>query len=390
MKKRIAAIDIGTSKVCTILATLDNSFGIKIQGVGVAPALGIEKGLLADFFPAKKCIGESIRKAEEKAGYRLDTAYIGIGGNHVHSMNQVGNCSAARSDQMVHPEDLKGVMDMALNIKVLADRNLLQVVPIASKLYGREVRNRSNSNSYNLDIEPDFINKAIFSVQMLNRCLRGLGVEAESLVLEHSASAEGVLSEDEKQTGVLLLDIGSETTAVTTVSEGKIQQTGVLQVGGKLISKDIAAGFGLSFEQAENLKIFHGAISPAFREQGDEIQIQQDIAVSRQDLCDIIGARVEELVRLIMIEIPELNSLSGVVLTGGSSRLPGILELTQDITGLPARTGIPRFASILSDPSFSTAAGLISLKTRNWSSCQRTSEPIGIQGFFASVGRLFQ
>jgi cell division protein FtsA len=396
MKKRIAVIDIGSSKVCTIMASLDGLAGVKIQGMALSPVQGIDKGLLVDLIPAQQCIRDSVKRAEEKAGYRLESPFIGINGNHVHSMRTDHSFALSKTDQMVHPEDLKGVLEAAVNLKVLADRKLIQVVPSSQNLYGREVRARADSRSYDLNVESGFINRAVFSVQNLNRCLMGLGLEAESLILEHTAAAESLLSEDEKATGTLLIDIGAETTSVSVSKNGKIEQTGVVQVGGKLISGDIAAGLELSFEQAENIKKSHGAILPEGADQDDTLQIDADIAISRRDLSEIIGARVEEILRLIMLDVANRDSLTGVVLAGGSAKIPGIVELTQEITRLPARIGIPRLpavtngATTLADPALATSAGLIALKMRNWYSQQRIGSQGPAQGFFASVGRLFQ
>jgi cell division protein FtsA len=393
MRKRIAAIDIGTSKICTIMASLDTSQGLKVQGIGLASARGVEKGLLTDLGSARPALQESIQEAEGKAGYKLDSAYVGISGNHVHSMSPGHNFALSRTDQIVHPEDLKGVLDMALNLKVLADRKLVQVVPSSSTLYGHDVRTRQNTSNFNLDLEPGFINKAMLSVQILNKCLMACGVESESLIVENVAAVEGVLGEDEKQAGTLLIDLGADTSSISVVKDGKVQQTGMVQVGGRLISSDVAAGFGISLEKAEQMKKMYGAVGTGRAEAGEDLQTEEG-PISRQDLCDIIGARVEEILRLILLELGGRISLSGAVLTGGSARLPGLVEFTQEITGLPTRMGQPRFPqtvpdSILMDPAFGSSAGLIFLKMKNWSAYPRASERGGIQGFFASVGRLF-
>ncbi len=393
MRKRIAAIDIGTSKICTIMASMDNSQGLRVHGLGLASARGIEKGLLTDLGSARGALEESIREAEGKAGYKIQTACIGISGNHVHSMSKGHNFALCKTDQLVHPEDLKGVLDMALNLKVLADRKLVQVVPSSYTLYGHEVRNRQNTSNFNLDLEPGFINKAVLSVQILNKCLMACGVESESLIVENVAAAEGVLHEEEKQAGTLLIDLGADTTSISVVNEGKIQQTGMVQVGGRLISSDIAAGFGIPLEKAEQLKKMYGAVGGGPAGPGEDLQTEEG-PISREDLCDIIGARVEEILRLILLEMGGRITLSGAVLTGGSAKLPGLVEFTQEITGLPTRMGKPGFPqapsdSFLADPAFASSAGLVSLKMKNWNACARTSEPSGIQGFFASVGRLF-
>jgi len=399
MKRKIAAIDIGTTKVCTIMGTLDSSSGLRILGVGIAPSHGIEKALVANVAQAKESIRQSIKKAEMMAGYRLDSAYIGVTGKHINSANNKGTIAITKSDQLVRGDDLKRVLDVALNIKAPADRKMLHVIPRSYTLDGHEVKNPVGMHGYELNVEAHVITASVASVQNLTQCVRGIGIEIEDLVLEPLASAEAVLSEEEKQAGVLIADIGGGTTDIAVMREGSIYHTSVLPVAGHQVTRDIAAGLGLSFELAEEMKKKYGSLVPSEEEEGDRVVGENGHSVSYRDLCDIIRARMEELMRLVVLELPrnDYSRLipSGIVITGGGANLPGIVEMTQNITQLPVRIGMPPTLNgvsntLLNDPAYATSVGLILWKMKNDSSQKWVTKPSGIRGLFASIFRLFR
>jgi cell division protein FtsA len=193
MKRKIAAIDVGTAKVCTIMGVLDSSSGLRILGVGIAPSHGIEKALVADASRAKESIRESIRKAEVMAGYKLESAYIGVTGRHITSMNNKGTIAITRPDQLVRQDDLKRVLSIALNVQVPPEQKILHVIPRAYRLDGHEVKNPVGMNGAQLEIEAHLITASVASVQNLIKCIKSIGVRIEDLILEPLASAEAVL-----------------------------------------------------------------------------------------------------------------------------------------------------------------------------------------------------
>jgi cell division protein FtsA len=399
MKRKIAAIDIGTTKVCTIMGTLDSSSGLRVLGVGIAPSHGIEKALVANVTQAKESIRQSIRKAEMMAGYRLDSAYIGVTGKHISSNNNKGTIAITKTDQLVRGDDLKRVLDVALNIKAPADRKMLHVIPRAYTLDGHEVKNPVGMHGYELNVEAHVITAAVASVQNLTQCVRGVGIEIEDLVLEPLASAEAVLVEEEKQAGVLIADIGGGTTDIAVMKDGSIYHTSVLPVAGHQVTRDIAAGLGLSFELAEEMKKKYGSLIPSGEEEGDKIVGENGHSVSYRDLCDIMRARIEEMMRLVVLELPRTDYSrlipAGIVITGGGANIPGIVELTQNITRLPTRIGIPPALNgvsnaLLNDPAYATSVGLILWKMKNDSSQKWVTKPSGIRGLFSSLFRLFR
>src|SRR5512137_89452 len=400
MKRKIAAIDVGTTKVCTIMGTLDSSSGLRILGVGISPSHGIEKALVANVTQAKDSIRQSIKKAEMMAGYRLDSAYIGVTGKHISSNNNKGTIAITKTDQLVRPDDLKRVLDVALNIKAPVDRKMLHVIPRAYTLDGHEVKNPVGMHGYELNVEAHVITAAVASVQNLTQCVRGVGIEIEDLVLEPLASAEAVLSEEEKQAGVLIADIGGGTTDIAVMREGSIYHTSVLPVAGHQVTRDIAAGLGLSFELAEEMKKKYGSLITAEEEEDDRTVGENGHSISYRDLCEIIRARVEELMRLVVLELPRTDYSklipAGIVVTGGGANLPGIVEMTQSITRLPVRIGVPPALNgvsnaLLNDPAYATSVGLVLWKMKNDNTQQRwITKPTGLRGLFSSLFRLFR
>jgi len=402
MKRKFAAIDVGTTKVCTIMGTLDSSSGLRVLGVGIAPSHGIEKALVANVTQAKESIRQSIKKAEMMAGYRMDSAYIGVTGKHITSMNNRGTIAITKSDQLVRSDDLKRVLDVALNVKSPVDRKMLHVIPRAYTLDGHEVKNPVGMHGYELNIEAHVITAAIASVQNLTKCISGIGVEIDDLVLEPLASAEAVLSEEERQAGVLIADIGGGTTDIAVMREGSIYHTSVLPVAGHQVTRDIAAGLGLSFELADEMKKKYGSLILSEDEEDDRTVGENGHSVSYRDLCDIIRARVEELMRLVVLELPRNDYArlipAGIVITGGGANLPGIVEMTQSITRLPTRIGIPPALngvsnSMLNDPAYATSVGLVLWKMKNDSSSTQkwaSPRPSGLRGLFSSLFRFFR
>jgi cell division protein FtsA len=333
------------------------------------------------------------------AGYRLDSAYIGVTGKHINSMNNKGTIAITKTDQLVRGDDLKRVLDVALNIKAPADRKMLHVIPRAYTLDGHEVKNPVGMHGYELNVEAHVITAAVASVQNLTQCVRGVGIEIEDLILEPLASAEAVLAEEEKQAGVLIADIGGGTTDIAVMKDGSIYHTSVLPVAGHQVTRDIAAGLGLSFELAEEMKKKYGSLIPSGEDDGDKIVGEGGHSVSYRDLCDIMRARIEEMMRLVVPELPRSDYArlipSGIVITGGGANIPGIVELTQNITRLPTRVGIPPALNgvsnqLLNDPAYATSVGLILWKMKNDSSQKWVTKPVGIRGLFSSLFRLFR
>ena len=380
MKKKnfIASIDVGTTKICTTVAEVDDAGGVQIVGVGISPSKGLHKGLVVNINDARESIRKSVGQAEQASDYRIESAYVGVTGRHVNSLNNKGVVAITRNDRLVRPDDLRRVLQSAQSVKVPSDRKLLHVIPRGYAIDGQAgVKNPVGMHGFRLDVETHIITAAVTSVQNLVKCIHGIGIEVDDLVLEPLASSEAILSEDERQSGVILADIGGGTTDVAVFREGSIWHTSILPVAGYQLTRDVSIGLGLPFEVAEEMKKKYGSVMPIYESQIETATstISQDGhgGVSYQDLCDIIRARVEEIIRLILLELPrsEYETLvpAGLVLTGGGSNLSGIAALGHDIMGLPVRVGTPigmnGIVDALHDPAYATSVGLLLWGAKN-------------------------
>jgi cell division protein FtsA len=379
MKKRnvVAAIDVGTTKICTIVADVKDNGTPRVVGVGISPSKGLHKGLVVNINEARESIKESIRRAEQACNYKVESAYVGVTGRHVTSMNNHGVVAITRNDRVVRPDDLKRVLASAQNVKTASDRKLLHVIPRGYTVDGQQgVKNPVGMHGFRLDVETHVITAAVTSIQNLIKTINSLRIEIDDLVLEPLASSEAILTEDEKQVGVVMADIGGGTTDVAVFKEGSIWHTSILPVAGYQLTRDVAIGLGLPFEIAEEMKKKYGSVMPVYEGKGNDQApaISKDgHGVSYQDLCDIIRARVEEILKLILLELPssDYESIvpSGLVLTGGSSNLAGIATLGRDILKMPVRVGTPSdiygIADVLRDPAYATAVGLLLWGTKH-------------------------
>jgi len=372
MKKRttLASIDVGTTKVCTTVAEINDGGNLRVLGVGVAPSRGLHKGLVVNINDARESIRESVRKATQASNYRIESAYIGVTGRHVSSLNNRGVVAITRNDRLVRPDDLRRVLQCAQSVNIPNDRKLLHVIPRGYAIDGQVgVKNPVGMHGFRLDVETHVITAATTSVQNLIKCIRSIGIEVDDLVLEPLASSEAVLTEDERQTGVILADIGGGTTDICVFREGSIWHTSILPVAGYQITRDIAIGLGLPFDVAEEMKKRYGSVMPVYESKMETAgTISADgHGVSYQDMCDIIRARVEEIIRLILLELPrsEYETLvpTGLVLTGGSSNVSGIAALGSEVLRLPVRVGNPThiygITDTLRDPAYATSVGLL-------------------------------
>ncbi|MDD5038292.1 MAG: cell division protein FtsA [Dehalococcoidales bacterium] len=403
MRKRttLAAIDVGTTKVCTIIAEVNNESVSRIIGVGIAPSKGMHKGMVININDAKESIRESVRRAERTVGHKLESAYVGMTGRHIVSLNNRGAIAINRSDRLVRPDDLKRVLQSAQNIKVPSDRRLIHVIPRSYALDGQVgVKNPVGMHGFKLDVETHIITAAVTSIQNLVKCIRGIGIDIDDLILEPVASSEAVLSEDEKQKGVILADIGGGTTDISIFKEGSIWRTSVISVAGYQFTRDIAIGLGLPFDVAEEMKKQHGSVLPVYEGKTETPAAGRDShTTSYQDLCDIIRARVEELLKLILLEIPtsEYKTLvpAGLVLTGGSSNLSGIDILGREILHLPVRVGNPiridGLTDLLHNPAYATVIGLLlwGAKHQGSSTWQSQGPNLSRQNIISWIKNLF-
>jgi len=350
---------------------------------------------------AKESIRDSVKKAEQSAGFKLESAYVGVTGRHITAVNNHGAIAITRNDRLVRGDDLKRVLDVARSVKVPSDQELLHVIPRTWVVDGQEgVKNPVGMHGFRLDVETHIITAAATSIQNLTKCIRGCGIEIEDLVMEPLASAEAVLTDEEKTDGVILADIGGGTTDIAVFKDNSIYHTAVIPVAGYQITRDISVGLDLSYELAEEMKKKYGNVMPSEDEKSDDQTLTEDgHSVSYRDLSEIVKVRVEELLRLTVLELPrsDYSKLvpAGLVLTGGSSNLPGIAELAASVTRLPVRIGVPMnlygVADSLYDPAYATAVGLVlwhnkklEVGTKTWQTKK------GMSGWFSRMFKFFK
>ncbi len=392
MNKRsiITSIDVGTTKICTTISEVSDTMGIRIVGVGVSQSHGLHKGLVVNIKDAREAIRESVSKAEQACNYKVDSAFVGVTGRHVDSVNNRGVVAITRNDRLVRPDDLRRVLSTAQSIRVPNDRKLLHVIPRGYAVDGQiGVKNPVGMHGFRLDVETHIITAAATSIQNLVKCIRGIGIDIDDLVLEPLASSEAVLTQDEKEVGVILADIGGGTTDICVFKDGSIWHSAILPVAGYQLTRDVAIGLGLPFEVAEEMKKRYGSVMPVYESKIETASpISEDgHGISYQDLCDIIRARVEEILRLILLEMPRSDYESivpaGLVLTGGTSNLSGIETLGREVLKLPVRVGLPTNVSGITDavcdPAYATSVGLLL-----WGAKNRSNRKKWMGGWFTS------
>ena len=398
-RAKIGAIDVGTTKVCTIMGDIDSEGALRVLGVGIAPAQGMQKGTVVNAEEAKASISESIRKAESVSGYKLESAYVGVTGRHINSVNNRGVIAITRGDQLVRPTDLRRVLQVARNVKVPNEQKVLHIIPRTYTVDGQEgVKNPVGMHGFRLDVEAHIITAAVASVQNLTKCIRSVGIEIDDLVMEPLASAEACLTEEERQNGVMLADIGGGTTDIAVLKDDTIYHTAVIPVAGTTLTRDIQVGLGISYELAEEMKKKYGDVTPVDRKDDSDRNLSEDgHAISYRDLSEIIRTRVDELMRLLVLELPHADIPkiipSGIVLTGGAANLPGIAELAQEVTRMPVRVGVPvslyGVADSLRDPAYSTSVGLLLWKMKN-KGTQTWKEESGLRRMFSQFFRFLR
>ena len=294
-RTRISAIDVGTTKVCSVMGDIDEKNNVRILGVGVSASQGLTKGMVVNLNEARESIRESVHKAERTAGYKMESACVGVTGRHISSVNNKGAVAISRNDRLVRPEDLKRVLEVARSVDVPTDQKVLHVIPRAYTVDGQNgVKNPVGMHGFRLDVETHIITAAATSVQNLTKCIRGIGIEIDDLILEPLAAAEAVLEPEEKLDGVMMADIGGSTTDIAVFKDNSVCFTSVLPIGGYQISRDISIGLGMTFEAAEELKKKFGDVTPWHGDQPEEdrsLTLGQH-TVSSHDLSEIIRARV--------------------------------------------------------------------------------------------------
>ena len=370
MEEIVVGIDVGTTKVCTLVGRVEDK-SVRILGVGIEPSDGIRKGVIVDLATATQAITRSVEKAQQTSGLEITTALVSLAGAHVSSVNSRG--AVAIPGGIIDASDVARALEQAQAVAIPHDREIVHVIQRGFIVDGQEgIRTPVGMHGYRLEVEAHIITAAAATVDNLRQCVGAAGVEIQGFVLNPLASAEVVLTEQERQMGVAVCDIGGGTTDMAIYVDGNVWHTMVLAIGGNHLTQDIAHGLRLPIQQAEDVKKQqgHALRSEIGAEEYFSIRpFGEDHAVriNRQDLAHIIEARVAEMFSLILQEIKRsgYDGLlpAGMVLTGGTSALPGIRKIASEVLGMPVRTAQPEnlkgLVDKLNSPSYSTSVGLL-------------------------------
>ncbi|MFA5629182.1 MAG: cell division protein FtsA [Dehalococcoidales bacterium] len=371
---KIAAIDVGTTKICTVMAEVGESSYPTVLGVGVVSSDGLHKGMVVDVKEAEESIRLSIKKAEQAAGYKLESACVGITGKHISSINNKGVVSVRGPRKIVSPGDLERVLKIAKDVELPQGREILHMIPRSYALDGQSgINSPVGMYANRLDAETTIVTAASTSVQNLVKCIKSCGVKVEDVILEPLASAEAVLTEEEKQDGAILIDIGGGTTDVVVFQNGSAYYAFVLPVAGFHVTRDIALATGISFEAAEQIKTKYGTVIPFNTTPDTKDIVVGGISIPQSVLTQIIASRLEELLKLVMLELSEIEfpnvSSLNVVICGGTANMHGLAELAVSTTGLPSRIGypirLPGVSDVLGNPMHASGVGLLLWKLIN-------------------------
>ncbi len=373
MNRAIVAIDVGTTKICTLVGELDEADNLCVVGVGVAPSHGLTKGVVVNVEEASKSIATSIEKAERVSGYTIEAAYVGLAGKHISSLNSRGVVAVGRGERYITEDDVQRAIEAAQAIAVPHNREIVHILPRSYTLDGQEgVRDPVGMMGFRLEVEAHVVTGATASMRNLVQCVENSGVAVNDLILQPLASSEAVLTPEERETGVVLADAGGGTTDVAIFVQGSILHSVVLPVGGNNVTNDIAVGLRTPYATAEELKIKHGLALPEMVDANETIDVTAfgegtAQSVSRRQLCEIIEARAEEMIALVQNEIVRSGYEgllpAGLVLTGGTAELQGFRELAREILQLPVRVGrahgVGGLVDAVGSPAYATAVGLL-------------------------------
>jgi cell division protein FtsA len=371
MEEIVVGIDVGTTKVCTLVGRVEDQKSVRIIGVGIEPSDGIRKGVIVDLGTATQAITRSVERAEQTSGLEITSALVSLAGGHVSSINSRG--AVAVPGGIIDRMDVARALDQARAIAIPHDREVVHIIQRGFNVDGQEgIRAPVGMHGYRLEAETHIITAAAATADNLRQCVTAAGVDIQSFVLNPLASAEVVLTEQERQMGVAVCDIGGGTTDLAIYVEGDVWHSMVLAVGGNHLTQDIAHGLRLPLAQAEDIKKQQGHAVRAEVGAEEYFSIRpfgedQPVRINRQDLAHIIEARTAELFGLIMQEVKRsgYDGLlpAGMVLTGGTSALPGIRRVASEVLGMPVRTAQPEnlvgLVDRLNSPAYATSVGLL-------------------------------
>lgn len=370
-KNLIVGLDVGTSKIVAIVAELQPEGTLKVIGLGQHISRGLKKGVVINIDSTMQAIQRALEEAELMADCKINNVYTGIAGSHIKSLNSHGMVKI--KDAEVTQMDVDRVIETAQAISLPADQQILHILTQEFVIDGQEdVREPLGMSGMKLEVKVHIVTGAVAAAQNIVKCIKRCGIEVSDLVLQPLASSLAVLTEDEKELGVCLVDIGGGTTDIAVFKQGAIRHTAVVPIAGDQMTNDVAVAFRTPTQSAEDIKIKHGC---ALRQLADPREIvevpgvdgREPRQLSVQTLAEVLEPRVVELYEMVLNELRrsgmEEMIASGIVITGGSSMMRGMVDLGEEIFHMPVRMGLPRYvgglSEVVSNPRYATAVGLL-------------------------------
>jgi cell division protein FtsA len=401
-KDLLVAIDMGTSKVVTVVGEVTEGGGINVIGVGSHPSDGLKRGVVVNIDSTVQSIQRSVEAAELSAGCQIYSAYAGIAGSHIRGLNSHG--IVAIRDREVTQNDVDRVIDAAKAVAIPADQKILHILPQEFIIDNQDsIREPIGMSGVRLEAKVHIITGAVSAAQNIVKCLKRCGLTANDIVLEQFASSQSVLTDDEKELGVCMIDIGGGTTDIAIFTDGAIRHTAVIPIAGDQVTNDIAIALRAPTRSAEEIKIKHAC---AFRDLADPHQMidiptiaeRPGRHLSKRALAEVVEARYEELFSLVASEIHRSglgDSLAaGIVLTGGASKVQGALQLADKVFDMPVRIGMPQSVTgspdIINNPIYATSIGLLLHGLQQGDNRQEAFAQNGFKSVWARMRGWFQ
>ncbi|MDA7585190.1 cell division protein FtsA [Luminiphilus sp.] len=370
-KRMIVGLDIGTSKVVAVVGEVDGEGTIEVVGIGSHPSRGMKKGVVVDIESTVNAIQRAVEEAELMAGCQIHSVYVGIAGSHIRSMNSHG-IVAIREGEVV-PADVERVLDAAQAVAIPADQKVLHVLPQEYVIDNQGgIKEPLGMSGVRLEAKVHLVTCAVNAAQNIEKCIHRCGLEVDGIILEQLASSFSVVTPDERDLGVCLVDIGGGTSDIAIFTDGAIRHTGVIPIAGDQVTSDIAMALRTPTQHAEEIKIRYACALAQLAGAEETIKVpsvgdRPPRDLSRQSLAEVVEPRYDELFTLILAEIRrsgfEELIPAGVLLTGGTSKMEGAVELAEEIFHMPVRLGAPQYAKGLNDiirnPIYATAVGLL-------------------------------
>ena len=370
----IASLDIGCSKIRTVIGTLEDKAGVpNVIGVGVAPSTGLRKGLVIDVEETINSISSSLEDAERMAGEPINHVFLGVGGNHIEAQDSKGVIAISHTGNEITEDDVDRVLEAAQAVSIPNNRRILRIIPKSFTVDEQKgIKYPVGMTGVRLEVEAHIVTGLLPAIKNVEKCVHQAGVDIDDIIPTSLAAAEAVLSKRQKELGVVVVDVGSGGTSVSVFEEGTTLHTAVVPVGGENVTNDIAIGLRTSIDTAEKIKIEYGSTLPEDVNERETIDLSllskiDQQTVSKKHMVEIIQARYHEIFSLVREELAKIHRdgmlPAGVILTGAGSKMPGVIDLARETLNLPVQIGFPQnFEGVvdkIDDPAYATAIGLL-------------------------------